>query len=245
MFKFFNKTRQNLIVQNRFAQYLLYALGEIVLVVVGILIALNINNANEVSKLRQKEKVLLEEMQMNLQDDMEDLQYNIEGNLLRTKANKRVLEALENKEPMNDSLRWCFGNVYGDYQLSENTASWENLKSIGLDIISDKKLRKNISQLYTYKYKYLENVEKDVDDLYQWNYVYPQVLEHLNVEAMWVSATPENYEALWDDREFKEILKMNLFIRAYVQQRYESLSVDVQDILDQLEIHIQSLKEST
>ena len=47
MIKFFRKIRQRLISENRAARYLLYALGEIVLVVIGILIALQINNANE------------------------------------------------------------------------------------------------------------------------------------------------------------------------------------------------------
>ena len=47
MIKFFRKIRQKLLVENRFNKYLLYAIGEIVLVVIGILIALQINNWNE------------------------------------------------------------------------------------------------------------------------------------------------------------------------------------------------------
>ncbi len=47
MINFFRKLRQQLIVENRFSKYLIYALGEIVLVVIGILIALQINNWNE------------------------------------------------------------------------------------------------------------------------------------------------------------------------------------------------------
>ena len=44
MIKFFRKIRQRLLSENKFSKYLLYALGEIVLVVIGILIALRINN---------------------------------------------------------------------------------------------------------------------------------------------------------------------------------------------------------
>lgn len=50
MLHFFRRIRQNLLTRNRFTKYLLYALGEIVLVVIGILIALQINNWNELSK---------------------------------------------------------------------------------------------------------------------------------------------------------------------------------------------------
>ena len=47
MIKFFRKIRQNLLVENKTGKYLKYAIGEIVLVVIGILIALQINNWNE------------------------------------------------------------------------------------------------------------------------------------------------------------------------------------------------------
>lgn len=50
MIKFFRKIRQNLLAENKFSRYLLYAVGEIVLVVIGILIALQINNTNTTNK---------------------------------------------------------------------------------------------------------------------------------------------------------------------------------------------------
>ena len=54
MIKFFRKIRQNMIKENKASKYLLYAIGEIVLVVKGILIALQINNWNE-DKKNEKE----------------------------------------------------------------------------------------------------------------------------------------------------------------------------------------------
>ena len=50
MIKFFRKIRQNLLSENKFSKYLIYAIGEIILVVIGILIALQINNWNESEK---------------------------------------------------------------------------------------------------------------------------------------------------------------------------------------------------
>ncbi len=46
MIKFFRKIRQQLLTENKFSKYLMYAIGEIILVVIGILIALYINNLN-------------------------------------------------------------------------------------------------------------------------------------------------------------------------------------------------------
>ena len=54
MIKFFRKIRQNLLIENRLGKYSLYAIGEILLVVIGILIALQINNQNDLRKDRNK-----------------------------------------------------------------------------------------------------------------------------------------------------------------------------------------------
>lgn len=62
MIKFFRRIRQKLLSENKFSKYLLYAIGEIILVVIGILIALQINNWNERRKNTAKESVLLKQI---------------------------------------------------------------------------------------------------------------------------------------------------------------------------------------
>jgi hypothetical protein len=70
MIKFFRKIRHKLLTENKFSKYILYAIGEIVLVVIGILIALQINNWNESRKeLKNEQKILMnlnEEFKKNL-----------------------------------------------------------------------------------------------------------------------------------------------------------------------------------
>ncbi|MCA0133793.1 DUF6090 family protein [Winogradskyella alexanderae] len=66
MIKFFRKIRQRLLSENRFSKYLLYAIGEILLVVIGILIALNINNNNELKKQRAQELHYLKNIKTDL-----------------------------------------------------------------------------------------------------------------------------------------------------------------------------------
>ena len=66
MIKFFRKIRQNLIMENKTGKYIKYAIGEIVLVVIGILIALQINNWNNNQKANIEEKEILESLYENL-----------------------------------------------------------------------------------------------------------------------------------------------------------------------------------
>ncbi len=72
MIKFFSKIRQQLLAQNKLSKYLIYAIGEIVLVVIGILIALSINNWNQSRIQDNLEQTylasLLDEFQGNLQE---------------------------------------------------------------------------------------------------------------------------------------------------------------------------------
>ena len=75
MIKFFRKIRQRLLSENRFSKYLVYAIGEIVLVVIGILIALQINNWNENRKELKKSQALLEEFKKDLVRDTLESNY--------------------------------------------------------------------------------------------------------------------------------------------------------------------------
>jgi hypothetical protein len=59
MLRFFRQIRQKLLADNKFSKYLLYAVGEILLVVIGILIALQVNTWKEEREMRKEELLLL------------------------------------------------------------------------------------------------------------------------------------------------------------------------------------------
>ncbi len=63
-----------MLTENKFIKYLIYAIGEILLVVIGILIALQVNNWNEERKLRALELELLQEYQEELQYNYQELE---------------------------------------------------------------------------------------------------------------------------------------------------------------------------
>ena len=77
MIKFFRRIRQQLLTENKFSKYLLYAIGEIVLVVIGILIALSINNWNENRKETNFEQKILNELKSDFSYNKSELNKNI------------------------------------------------------------------------------------------------------------------------------------------------------------------------
>lgn len=78
MLTFLRRIRRSLIESGSARKYLLYAIGEIALVVIGILIALQINNWNEWRKDRKKEKIILNDIANNLQINIQTLKDDIE-----------------------------------------------------------------------------------------------------------------------------------------------------------------------
>jgi len=75
MIKFFRRIRQKLLSENKFSKYFIYAIGEIVLVVIGILIALSINNWNQQRIALNEEKVLLNILKDDFTNRLDELIY--------------------------------------------------------------------------------------------------------------------------------------------------------------------------
>lgn len=75
MLRFFNRIRKQLAKENKFFQYSRYAIGEILLVVVGILIALQVDNWNEERKAKRELNTILLEIHKDLNNDLKNLAY--------------------------------------------------------------------------------------------------------------------------------------------------------------------------
>ena len=98
MAKFFNKIRQKLLARNNFRKYLAYAVGEIILIVLGILIALSINNWNEDRKNRELEQKYLSALDEEFSRNLSELQRVMSRNKMNG-DNALQLSAYTGPEP--------------------------------------------------------------------------------------------------------------------------------------------------
>ena len=103
MIKFFRKIRQNLLFENKTGKYLKYAIGEILLVVIGILIAISINNWN----YKRKTNNTIEDVYRIIQNDLLSDIEAIDKVLVRTKFRDSIFKRVLNNEMTNDDYLKC------------------------------------------------------------------------------------------------------------------------------------------
>jgi hypothetical protein len=96
MIKFFRKIRKKMLIENKFSKYLLYAIGEIVLVVIGILIALQINTANTYKEQRKVEQEYLLSLKPEFESNLNRINASIQENEQRIKALDKLLSLFDN-----------------------------------------------------------------------------------------------------------------------------------------------------
>jgi hypothetical protein len=147
MIKFFRKIRQSLLNENKISKYLIYAIGEIVLVVIGILIALAINNWKENQKLLNQEITYLNNLRDDLEVQINMLDVYIDYENIIIDHSNDIVEHYELNNGFNnmDSIfpklndlttRWTFTNA--------NTTLLQMLNSNQINIIQNTKLKKEL-----------------------------------------------------------------------------------------------------
>ena len=251
MIKFFRQKRYNIMGTEKTAKYFKYAIGEIVLVVIGILIALSINNWNEKRILANEELNILKALKVGLENDLTDLKFNTNWiNSSIVSANK-IIQALENDEPYKDSIADHFGQMMFPVRFVYSTSAFETLKSKGIDLIRNALLRDEIIGVYDSGYTFFLAMEADVSDETErgLKYIFSTRFEEsyvvnfnkVNFEPRLV---PLDYEALKKDQEFKYYIKSyKNRLRVLLHYQYDNRIIPkVQQLINSLENEINTLE---
>ena len=149
MIKFFRTIRKKLIEQNKARNYFLYAIGEIILVVIGILLALQINTWSQMHKDSKEELVILEKLYNNIQTDTLNLNYwltNIKTQLNDLKIITSEIKDQNLKQFSVDLYKPLLSVIFMDLE----TTTWQNLKSTGkISLLKNASLMDSLQTYYT------------------------------------------------------------------------------------------------
>ncbi|WP_411768278.1 DUF6090 family protein [Winogradskyella sp. A3E31] len=166
MIKFFRKIRYTLMSENKTGRYFKYAIGEIILVVIGILIALQINNWNETQKDRIIEQQILDEMLISLKNDKSTFKMLEKRLMDKDSAIQKILDLREKNGLLpGKSFGGLMGIARQKIRFTYDKSPYENIVALGINKMSNKELLKTINKYYTQNLprmvKFMETIEDE------------------------------------------------------------------------------------
>ena len=218
MIKFFRKIRQRLLSEGKITSYVKYAFGEILLVVFGILIALQINTWNENRKLKIEELKTLQNFKVSL---AQDSAYHAESFANYDRAINSInylIDYMENDLPYEDSLKYHYSNMTSDWGLRYDFSTYQSLMSNDINLISNESLRSDIISYYNYAAGLAASPSKR----------YTEVIEDASksilsrhFDQMWNARPDQAGEMIpFDYQELKNDLQFSYFLRTLKNQNF-------------------------
>lgn len=243
MIKFFRQIRYNLMEKGKTGKYFKYAIGEIVLVVIGILIALQINNWNESRNKNKKLETYLIALKQELNSNILHLQRASERSSSDFTRSISLIKVLN-----SDSAQYFTSNDIKDnnvgpiFKIDLFSSVFNDIINTGvLENMKDLELKKKIFEIQRHFDNYDEyfvNARRIWDD-----YMLPYHSKHINVIGLWDSInkvpTPKlpfknDVEAFVYNREYANMLAS----RSRMLANLDELSIDVKDYFETLIIEI-------
>ena len=228
MINLFRKIRQDLLSENKLSIYLVYAIGEVVLVVFGILIAFQIDNWNDNRNLRSLENILLIDIRDNLIASRTNLASTISYNRTTLYNYEKILSHIKEDLPYSNSLDSAFSYIGYWSEPNFTYTAYETIKSKGMDIIQNDSLKISITEIYEQYFPFLIGELKGEWELHQ-SLVLPFIvhnIRYINADV----ARPNNFNDLKTNDEFQNLMGLKMTTRKYTiqftqraQERVDSL----------------------
>ena len=216
--------------ENKTGKYLKYAIGEIILVVIGILIALQINNWNEQRKVDGEILKTLNEIRSNLISDSLSIR---ETRILKSEdinIQHTVIHELESRNIPYDSIQYHLGRVMLARRIVLVDNGYQMMKKYGLEQLRNKELRNELINYYTNSTKTIN--DDTADDDYEFLTVFlPYVRNHF-LDYYWSKrGVPADFELLKSDQYFLTSLKSNIKNEESTLESLQNGARKIQEIL--------------
>ena len=189
MIKFFRKIRQQLLSEKKFSKYLTYAIGEIILVVVGILIALSINNWNIKNQDRKTNKINLEALQREFIENKNILNELMELNTSNIDGATKMIEAF--KSGVSDTISektiayMAYQTLGKEINFTPNTGVLSEIISSGdLKLIQNQDLKHKLAAFGSWIEKIKRQEEEVLKNRYE---ILDYIISYGNFKSLYIS----------------------------------------------------------
>ena len=219
MLRFFRQIRQRLLTENRFSKYLLYAIGEIMLVVIGILIALQVDSWNDAREEKRVEGDLLLGLQNNLRLNINQLEDLIETNFYGNNRIQRISAILEDESEPIDTICNLYHLAFLHQVIDLPLHGYKALENRGYETIRNKPLRDSIIQYFENEYSIMQRAQEYMEDTKKLH----EEFSKENLMQVWgkkdengisrLIFEPMHSNKVWKSKEFYALLNAKHFQR--------------------------------
>ena len=211
-------------------KYFKYAIGEIILVVIGILIALQINNWNEEKKTKKFEHKILRDIAGGIDGNFFQLNLSLRNNKASINSANIILKALKNNSPYHDSLDYHFSKSISWVSAKFNNSGYESLKSYGVNLIQNNDIR---DRLGIYDAGWMETLAER-QERYFYNTASPVLIELFDKVAMRTKMKPFDYNSLQNSKKYISILNTSISNRKDQIKWYKEWKKSLEDLLNEI-----------
>lgn len=242
MIRFFRGLKSNLIQDGKAGKYVAYALGEIILVVIGIILAVQINNWIEQDKRQDLQVEILREILKNLEGDLVEITKEVDDYKLMLVYDSTLLVAARERLLFTDSLEAYAYTLEINGHVNPTLSGYELLQSKGIDLIMDDSLRITLTDLYERWYTYYMKYENERIAFVQ-TVIKPYMTKNFYQEkdtTFWTGRkrVPMNYAALIKDPEWISLIQTNEGIAVVMVKKAKSLKEQIQAMLERITAYL-------
>ncbi len=225
MINFFRKIRRQLANENKFSKYTRYAIGEILLVVFGILIALWINQRANYNNERRNEVAILNEIRSNIEGDLTELNEDISYMDSVNDGSDFVINYLKNFDQPNSEFNQSVLKIRTSPHFNPNTSGYRLLVSKGVEIIQNNDLRSAISDHYESSYPYYLKYEQERIE-FRIHHIEPALINYFSWintgSSIWLgeyTISQNDYNIIKSEDIFKKLVYATIRENGLVQNR--------------------------
>ncbi len=242
MIKFFRHIRQTLIMENKSSKYLKYAIGEIVLVVIGILIALQLNNWNQERKDLKEGELIKQNINEEFIKNQELLKESQKLNEDALSAGKLLINLVgaDSFELAKYNLDSIFNaSLMSELYLPTSNSLQDIMQSGRMNLLDNEELKNTIlswnAALDIFK------ANKDTQTNWQNNQYMPYMLSVISYRQMeiynqksWASKSKleTDYYPVFHDIKFENLIDNNLYLVEYLVQKLENIKEYQEQIIE-------------
>ena len=241
MIKFFRRIRQRLLSENKFSKYLIYAIGEIILVVIGILIALSINNWNENRKNSDEEIAILQSLDKNLilakkqSESLVSTEKDSKDVLLLVLAIDTISSIIDNNSISDKIFKDAFWNLENDIPVINTYTDLKNTNKLGL--IKNQKIKEkftslevNLNELKGMLDDRLNVQQIRIDDVAENDINFIPLIKYSIPTINITNEKQNNYEQIINNQRIRNLLGIKLNMTQDVLNYRENLDKEIKEL---------------